>query len=156
VNGRQRTARWYGGKCRPKSALGQQPTKGISHEARLWDAPNLKSESCLPAGRGPNESRPRQWRYGALGKAAQVDTGNRYAELLQSLKPVSISAVANKRSYVGSPCEQSSRDASTEITGSSRHDDGRVIHDSDIRERMASVQSGRRPEWESTRDFFGR
>jgi hypothetical protein len=77
-----------------------------------------------------------------LGSAAQVDTGNRYAEFLQSLKPVSRSAVANKRFYAGSPFEQSSRDVSAEITGSSRHDDGRVIHDSDIRERTASIQSG--------------
>ena len=67
--------------------------------------------------------------------AAQVDTGNRCAELLQPLKLVSCSAVANKRLYAGSPFEQSSRDASAEITGSSRHDDGRGIHDSDIRER---------------------
>jgi hypothetical protein len=59
-----------------------------------------------------------------LGSAAQVDTGNRYAELPQSLKLVSRSAVANKRFYAGSPFEQSSRDASAEITGSSRHDDG--------------------------------
>jgi hypothetical protein len=34
--------------------------------------------------------------------------------------------------------------ASAEITGSSRHDDGRVIHDSDTRERTASMQNGRR------------
>ena len=71
--------------------------------------------------------------------------GNRYTELLQSLKLVSRSAVANKRSYAGSPFEQSSRDASAELTGSSRHDDGRVIHDSDTRERTASMQNGRRP-----------
>ena len=74
-----------------------------------------------------------------LGSAAQVDTGNRYAELLQSLKLVSRSAVANKRSYAGSPFAQSSGDASAEITGSSRHDDARVIHDSDIREMTASM-----------------
>jgi len=86
-----------------------------------------------------------------LGSAAQVDTGNRYAELLHSLKLVSRSAVANKRSYAGSPFEQSSRDASAEITGSSRHDDGRVIHDSDITERtrrckVGADPSGGRPE----------
>ena len=85
----------------------------------------------------------------SLGRAAQVDTGNRYTELLQSLKLVSRSAVANKRPYAGSPFEQSSRDASAEITGSSRHDDGRVIHDSDIRERTASMKSGHRSEWDS-------
>ena len=77
-----------------------------------------------------------------LGSAAQVDTGNRYAELLQSRKLGSRSAGANKRSYAGSPFAQSSYDASAEITGSSRHNDGRVIHDSDIRERTASMQSG--------------
>src|ERR1039457_1768601 len=83
--------------------------------------------------RGHHAGRTRACRC-HLGSAAQVDTGNRYAELLQSLKLVSRSAVANKHFYAGSPFEQSSRDASAEITGSSRHDDGRVIHDSDIRE----------------------
>ena len=62
------------------------------------------------------------------------------------LKLVSRSAAANKRFYAGSPLEQSSRDASAETTGSSRHDDCRVIHDSDIRERTPWMQSGRRSE----------
>ena len=75
-----------------------------------------------------------------FGSAAQVDTGNRYAELLQSLKLVSRRAVANQRFYAGSPFEQSSRDASAEITGSSRHNDDRVVHDPDINERAALMQ----------------
>jgi DNA-binding NarL/FixJ family response regulator len=43
--------------------------------------------------------------------------------------------VANKRPYASSPVEQSPRDASAEITGSSRHDDGRALHDSDSRRK---------------------
>jgi hypothetical protein len=70
-----------------------------------------------------------------LGRAAQPDTGNRYAELLQSLNLVSRSAVANKRFYAGAPFEQSSHDAPAEITGGPRHDDGRVIHDPDIKRK---------------------
>jgi len=50
-----------------------------------------------------------------LGSAAQVDAGNCYAELLQSLKPVSRSAVANQSLYAGSPVAQSSRDASARL-----------------------------------------
>ena len=91
-----------------------------------------------PRQRGHHARRTRACRC-HLGSAAQVDTSNRYAELLQSLKLVSRSAVANKRSYAGSPFAQSSGDASAEITGSSRHDDARVIHDSDIREMTASM-----------------
>lgn len=49
------------------------------------------------------------------------------------------SAMANKRPYAGSPFKQSSHDVFAEITGSSRYDDGRVIHDSDIREDSADA-----------------
>jgi hypothetical protein len=70
-----------------------------------------------------------------LESAAKVDTGNSYAELLQSLKLVSRSAQANKCSDAGSPFEQSSRDTSAQITGGSRHDNGLAIHEWDIRER---------------------
>ena len=82
-----------------------------------------------------------------MGSAAQVDTGNRYAEILQSLKLVPRSAAANKPFYADAAFEQSFRDAAAEIAGGSRHDDGRGIHDSDLRERTASTQRGRRSEW---------
>jgi protein subunit release factor B len=69
--------------------------------------------------------------------------GNCHAERLQPLKPVSRSSVANHRFYAGAPFDQSSRDAPAEIAGCSRHDDGPVTHDSDLRETTASKQSGR-------------
>jgi hypothetical protein len=39
----------------------------------------------------------------------------------------------------GSPFEQSSRDTSAEITGSSRKDNGLAIHECDIRERTSPM-----------------
>ena len=65
----------------------------------------------------------------------QIDTGNRCAELLKLLKLFSDSAVPNECSHAGSPFEQSSDDASAEITGSSRYGDDRTIHDSYILEK---------------------
>ena len=90
----------------------------IAASSRTVCASTITSRN--PCQRGHHAGRTRACRC-HLGSAAQVDTGNRYAELLQSLKLVSRSAVANKRSDAGSPFEQSSRDASAEITGSSRH-----------------------------------
>ena len=56
-----------------------------------------------------------------LGGAVQVDAGDLHAELLQSLGPVLRCTVADQRPYAGSPFEQSSGDASAEITRGSRH-----------------------------------
>jgi hypothetical protein len=60
---------------------------------------------------------------------------------VQSRKLVPRGAVANKRFYAGTPFDQSFHDASAETSGSSRHDDGRATHASDIREKTASMQS---------------
>ena len=57
--------------------------------------------------RGHDAGRTRACRC-HFGSAAQVDSSNRYTELLQSLKLVSRSAVASKRFYAGSPLDLSS------------------------------------------------
>jgi hypothetical protein len=69
-----------------------------------------------------------------------VDAGHRYAELVEFLKLFWRSAAANQRFYSGSTFEQSARDASAEIAGSSRHDYRRVIHDSRYR-RVDSIDA---------------
>jgi hypothetical protein len=53
------------------------------------------------------------------------------------LKPVSRSAAADERPYARSPFKQSSRNPASKLTGSSRHDDRRVIHDSHVKPRFA-------------------
>ena len=74
--------------------------------------------------------------------AAPVDAGSCHAEVLQSVMLVAGGAVANQRSYAGAPFDQGCHDAAAEIAGCSRHDDGGVIHDFDVRERTALMQSG--------------
>jgi hypothetical protein len=92
--------------------------------------------SCNPCSADTTQEVPEH------ASAVPVDAGNRYTEVLQSLKLVPRSSMANKGSYAGSPFDQSSRDASAEITGGSRRADGRGIHDSDLREGTTSMQSG--------------
>ena len=70
-------------------------------------------------------AQPRERRYAThaapdthppLGSVAQVDTGNRHAEFLESLQFVGGGAGAHKRFYAGSPFAQSSGDASLTVT----------------------------------------
>lgn len=67
-----------------------------------------------------------------MGRVTKVDTRDGYAEFLEPLKLVSHGVLADRGSYLDATFKQSPRDAPAETSGSSRHNDDRPIHRSNI------------------------